>query len=980
EEEGPLAVGPPAVETLWLEGRCLELETSSGYWLFADLFREHFGFEREKDDRLKNAGPEQVRHQTFLAVHDYLVALSRERPLVLVLEDLHWADTLSLDLVSLLMEALRLGPILLICVYRPEREHRCWQIAATAERKCPERFTMLRPKDLSPSQGRRLIENLLTIDRLSDSVKSLILEKSRGNPFFVEEVIRSLIDSGMIVRENNAWVSKAGIEEIAVPESIQAVILSRVDRLEPHLKGVLQAASVIGRLFGKRLLEEVALPGDHIEASLQLLEDRALIYQERVIPEEEYSFKHVLTRETVYQSILKRRRSLFHRLVAEAIERLYQGSLEEFYVPLWQHWEAAGDVRKCVEYLLKAAGRAYQACANDEALEFYSYALQEGRNLEEKAWRVEAHRGRGMVFSRTGRWHEAEQEFRQAVDLARQIGLPAKERVRLYWWLGDVLYLLNEHEKMLSTAQEGLALLVEGEESTEAAMMHQICCRYVGGSGQEYTEAREHVARYEPYLDRVPYCEELRQAYLWAGLVNILSGTPEKAKHWYQSLLEKAEQHNDLAARAGALLYSAMLAEDIGNFREARSLYQQAREHAAQMGSLGDQGYALDGLRWLLLNLGDIQQAEVENEAPHALERFFAGLVAVYRGQADTASEAFQAALSRLPPRDEVWWRSLTLCALGWMSLARGESHVAKRHFEEGLERASALNGLSRALVLARLCAGVEEASESPEEFRSTLQRLEQTHPSLVPVTFYGASLPVPLRTSFPGSERGGEFKPPLSEDWAWHDPFEDCSLTVDDGLKIRAVNGRAFWEVNCSAPRLLRPAYGDFAIQTTCEPVSPQEPAIGGLLIWQDRGNYLDLCRGWGGSKEVTFRGRLNGRTAFIGRGRLTSERMFLRLERHGGQVDAFCSPNGEDWYSVGSSDWLVNKEAEVGVYAGGVVQVGGSIRGAISSDRLAYPGGSPDGTAIRFINFLLQSATHPSTRTTCGTSTRKRSSCSTG
>jgi hypothetical protein len=175
----------------------------------------------------------------------------------------------------------------------------------------------------------------------------------------------------------------------------------------------------------------------------------------------------------------------------------------------------------------------------------------------------------------------------------------------------------------------------------------------------------------------------------------------------------------------------------------------------------------------------------------------------------------------------------------------------------------------------------------------------------------------------------------------------------------MRAVNGRAFWEVNCSAPRLLRPARGDFAVQTTCKPVSPQEPAIGGLLIWQDRGNHLDLCRGWGGPKEVTFRGRLNGRTVFIGRGRLTSERMFLRLERYGGRVDAFCSANGEDWYPVGSSEWLVNEAVEVGVYAGGVVQVGGSIRGAVAVDRLAYPGAPPDGTAICFTRFLLQAST---------------------
>src|SRR5947209_9971245 len=127
--------------------------------------------------------------------------MASRRPLVLVMDDLHWADGLSLDLFSLLLEALPLAPLLLLCVYRPEREHKCWHLATIASRKCPDRFTELQLRELTPQQSRRLIESLLTIENLPAAVKELILEKSRGNPFFVEEAVRSLIDGGMVYQD-----------------------------------------------------------------------------------------------------------------------------------------------------------------------------------------------------------------------------------------------------------------------------------------------------------------------------------------------------------------------------------------------------------------------------------------------------------------------------------------------------------------------------------------------------------------------------------------------------------------------------------------------------------------------------------------------------------------------------------------------------------------------------------------------------------
>src|SRR5262249_9493658 len=140
------------------------------------------------EERAPSANPEQVKRQTFLAIRDYLIALARQQPLILVFEDLHWADTLSLDLILLLMDALTLAPLLLLCVYRPEREHKCGLLGPHALQKCPERYTEISLRELTPAQSRRLVESLLAIEDLPESVKEMILEKARGNPFFVEEV------------------------------------------------------------------------------------------------------------------------------------------------------------------------------------------------------------------------------------------------------------------------------------------------------------------------------------------------------------------------------------------------------------------------------------------------------------------------------------------------------------------------------------------------------------------------------------------------------------------------------------------------------------------------------------------------------------------------------------------------------------------------------------------------------------------------
>jgi hypothetical protein len=182
---------------------------------------------------------------------------------------------------------------------------------------------------------------------------------------------------------------------------------------------------------------------------------------------------------------------------------------------------------------------------------------------------------------------------------------------------------------------------------------------------------------------------------------------------------------------------------------------------------------------------------------------------------------------------------------------------------------------------------------------------------------------------------------------WTWHDPFGDCSFAVQMGLRIAAANGRDLWHANLSAPRLLRPApAGDFAVQAVCGPASDEKPAIGGLLLWQDKEHYLVLEWGHWGAADIAFRGCLDNEDRFLGRGRLVGEQVWLRLERQGSSVRALCSMEGTAWFTAGDVEFPAREREQVGVHAIGMI------------DRTIYHGAYPQGSAICFTAFAMSTA----------------------
>jgi hypothetical protein len=270
---------------------------------------------------------------------------------------------------------------------------------------------------------------------------------------------------------------------------------------------------------------------------------------------------------------------------------------------------------------------------------------------------------------------------------------------------------------------------------------------------------------------------------------------------------------------------------------------------------------------------------------------------------------------------------------LGRAYLARGEKEAAQRQFEA----AAALAETGAAIAAA--LSGLEEVRGEAEELRASWPPVREEHGEVGKPALTCPFLQPTVPTSFDLRADEDPSVALMASPGTWRDPFGDGAwLRVPNGLQISAPNGRDLAFMNVSAPRLVQPACDEFAIQTVCGPVSPERPAIGGLLLWKDSQNYLRLDRGTRGPYEISFSGCVSSRDLVIGRGRLPAEGVFLRLERVGCRVNALCSADGQNWFTVGHVTFAVEDPVEVGLHAIGAI------------NRTIYHGAYPDGTAIRF------------------------------
>ncbi|HEY5860991.1 MAG TPA: ABC transporter substrate-binding protein [Actinomycetota bacterium] len=404
---------PAHGRSLWLEGRCVSYGESMSYWPFRDLLRSWLGvapddpdlrvtialrravdrlfgarageltpylgallelsFGPDADAKLAELSPEAAQFRTFEVVRHLIERLAEDGPVVMAFEDLHWADATSLLLLEQLVSDTEALPLLIVCSGRPERDHPWWRLKDETARRLPHRFRAIALESLPDDSGSELLHALVGYDTLPTSTAERVLASADGNPFFLEEIVRSLQDAGALVATDEGLRFDHEVD-VEIPPTVEKVILARIDRLEPSPRQTLLAASVLGRRFSLSLLEAVA--GDAgIRGALSELMRLDFVREGRRWPEPEFRFKHALIQEAAYRTLVKDDRARLHRKAAESLEAQRGEGSRELAGLLAHHWLGAADEDKAVRYLTLAGDRARQEYALDEAVAYYRELL-----------------------------------------------------------------------------------------------------------------------------------------------------------------------------------------------------------------------------------------------------------------------------------------------------------------------------------------------------------------------------------------------------------------------------------------------------------------------------------------------------------------------------------------------------------------------------------------------------------------------------
>ena len=577
-------------------------------------------------NRLRYLDAEQLRQQIFLAVRDMLVAESKRQPLILILEDLHWADEASLNLLYFLLESLRHSPILILCISRQILPGALSRIHDWAKTYLSSQFHTLPLQGLSPNQSAQLLFQLLTIPDLPVTLREQILQRAAGVPFYLEEILRMLIDEHVIRRENNHWrvEPEADASQLGVPDTLQGLILTRFDRLAETERQVLQVASVIGKNFTVPLLQGV-LSGPSIEQmprALDVLVERDFIQTLPSSSEAEYTFRHILMSDAIYSTILRKERSKIHGLVGEAIERLYTDDLENQIELLANHYLWSTNQDKALYYLTRAGERAAARYANSQA----------------------------------------QQHFEQALQILPKVTHTLAEALRILSGLGDVLVLVGEYAAARKHYQDTLSA-IQSEGSGQFTIDSCSLQRKIGNTFErqgDYDQAQDHLNQAQQTLESLDNPQPVEQARILndMGWINFRRGNLDEAQaqlNQAQTLLEKTNQYDVIASiynRLGGIYYfedqldqasiyvrkSLALREEIGDIVAVARSYNN-------LGLLswrkGDWESALANFMRsveLHANLGDVEGVmEVNSNL---------GLLQIDRGNIGQAKKHLEAALS----------------------------------------------------------------------------------------------------------------------------------------------------------------------------------------------------------------------------------------------------------------------------------------------------------------------------------------------
>ena len=443
-----------------------------------------------EEDGLRNIEPPQRRQLALDAVKRLFLRESQVQPLLLVLEDLHWIDAETQALLDSLVESLPVVPVLLLVNYRPEYSHG-WTARSY--------YRQLRIDPLPPESAEELLEALVGDGAELKPLKRLLIERTEGNPFFLEESVRTLVETGALAGGRGAYRLIKDAQAIHVPATVHALLAARIDRLPPEEKRLLQAASVIGKDVPVALLQAIVEAGEaDLRQSLAHLQAAEFLFEARLFPELEYTFKHALTHEVAFASLLQERRRALHRSILEALEARQADQPGEEVGHLARHAVGAEAWDKAVRYLRQAGRRAIARSSYAAAAGLLQEALRVLERLDETpdslAQGIDARLELRVALVPLGRYHDVLTNMRDAEVLATRLG----DRARLGRVLADICARLRnvagEHLQAIDVGRRALAIAAEtGDRDLEREAQYRTGQAHVAIG--DYQQALELLSR-----------------------------------------------------------------------------------------------------------------------------------------------------------------------------------------------------------------------------------------------------------------------------------------------------------------------------------------------------------------------------------------------------------------------------------------------------------------------------------------------------
>ncbi|MBU0705550.1 MAG: AAA family ATPase [Chloroflexi bacterium] len=631
------ATSPPA-SLIWLRGRCRSYDQSWPYSIWLDLLRgwlgvregepreetrdrlrhqaellwgdrlaEHYPYlatflslplEETFAERVKHLDAEGLRQQFFFALRGWVEAMAQRGPLVLAFADVHWADTTSLELLKYCLPLCDDQALLWLIVFRPERAAHIWDFRHRVETEYPHRVTIVTIPPLTETQSGEFVDQLIGPQALPPETRALVLDRAEGNPYYIGELVHSLIAQGVLTREaeTGQWRATRPVASLDLPDTLQSLLLARIDSLSADEQHVLQMAAVIGSVFWSDVLQVLAGEVPALKAHLTALQRAQLIQERGRAPEMgmEYAFKSTLIRDAAYGSLLSAQRTTYHLKVAEYLEDLMGVEVStQHYGAMAYHYRQAGKHGKELFYTIQAAEQAQGIYANAEALEHYTRALElldemetqasdENRLYAIRTQRFEALNGRREVLYVRGDFEAGWADAQALLPLAHQLDDDP------VWMIDALLQQPNvahwrsreELEAGIPMAQQALVLAQQlGDRRREMQSLVAIANQRLWVNDPTAWETAEHALDLARQLGDTSYEVSI---LLGMGGVYAWSDQPERGMEYLEAALPICQTLDDKMAEMNLLNLIGLQFERSGDYHRLLTEYHQKRLHISR--------------------------------------------------------------------------------------------------------------------------------------------------------------------------------------------------------------------------------------------------------------------------------------------------------------------------------------------------------------------------------------------------------------